>query len=217
MPRYGYSTDLAASHAPPRHVEPAEHSTPLPMLLALPLTLFWPTVIGVAFGLSIGILDNDTFGYVKYGAGVGGVAGCVISTIWLLMVLGVHRLFAVADEPVSITYSVPEPEVSQVSQPEPERIRIVPYKGAARLIDGVPEEDLRHFIERIAIIGHSQKTWRGKAMPSGATCDPDYWARLCAPLRRVGIIDQVKPRSSGVLTVQDADEIKERLGLTDLT
>jgi len=91
---------------------------------------------------------------------------------------------------------------------EMETIRIVPYRGTRQLIDKiVPPEDLRYFIEEMhRVDAWNQRLWNGRKMPSGRDCDPDYWTQMMAILRKVGIIEGMKARSTGYRTTETADE-----------
>jgi len=93
-------------------------------------------------------------------------------------------------------------------------IRIVPYRGPSHTVGGCVPDDLRYFVRTIVATGDwTQKTWRGKQLPSGQKCDNDYHAKLCAVLQRIGIIVGAGPRVSGTLTTTDVGEILDLLGL----
>ena len=96
----------------------------------------------------------------------------------------------------------------------PEEIRIVPYKGPGKLIDGVIPEDLRHFVETVMQTQDwTQRAWRGVKMPSGRRCDNEYWAAMTGILRKTGVIVDAGPRATGRLTTTDAKEVMAMLGL----
>jgi len=96
----------------------------------------------------------------------------------------------------------------------PEEIRIVPYKGPGKLIDGVIPEDLRYFVESITQTQDwTQRAWRGVKMPSGRRCDNDYWAAMTGILRKTGVIVDAGPRATGRLTTKSAEEVMHLLGL----
>lgn len=96
----------------------------------------------------------------------------------------------------------------------PEEIRIVPYRGPGKLIDGVIPEDLRHFVETITQTQDwTQRAWRGVKMPSGRRCDNDYWAAMTGILRKTGVIVDAGPRATGRLTTKSAEEVMHLLGL----
>ena len=95
-------------------------------------------------------------------------------------------------------------------------IRIVPYRGPSHTIGGCAPDDLRCFVHTITATGDwTQKSWRGKQLPSGKKCDNDYHSTLCAVLQKTGIIAGAGPRVSGTLTTTDAEEILNLLGLND--
>jgi len=123
---------------------------------------------------------------------------------WLESILGVdlNQSGAVGD------ITVPE-------LPKPDIMRIVPYQGGSTLlVDGVDDRDLRAFVMGLPIKGHTQKNWIGVKMPSGATVTPEYWTRLCSPLRKIGVLQGVERRKAGTLTIDDPDRILDLLGLS---
>lgn len=82
-----------------------------------------------------------------------------------------------------------------------------------RLIDGVPEIDLKYFCELIpAKGGHQRSKWLGCTMPSGRKVDPEYYALLVAPLVKVKAIEGRAPRVAGAVTCSP-QTMKERLGI----
>ncbi len=81
------------------------------------------------------------------------------------------------------------------------------------LIDQADERDLVEFINGLAVRGHSVRSWYGYRMPSGREVDVTYHDALVRPLIKVGAIIGRRPRAAGKL-VMDAEEIKQRLGLT---
>lgn len=96
-------------------------------------------------------------------------------------------------------------------------IRIIPYKGPKHTIDGVVPDDLRYFVRAITQTKDwTQKTWRGVRLPSGRRCDNDYWSAMVAILRKIGVIVNGGPRSSGDLTIEDPTEILTLLGLNEI-
>lgn len=134
---------------------------------------------------------------------VGGSLGAVVAGTWMA-----HRLQTYLNQGVRR-----EPQTIQVLGPRPEEIRIIPYRGDKRLIDGVPESDLIWFCEQVGTIGHSQRSWLKKTAPSGMIVDAEYWGKLSAPLRKVGIIKDVRPRSAGTLVERNPDRILATLGI----
>ena len=108
-----------------------------------------------------------------------------------------------------------QPKVIQLASPQREEVRLVPLQASVstRLVDGLPEEDLRWFVRYICVHGHSQRASLGQKAPSGRVVDAEYWAELSGPLRKFGIITGVKPRSAGVLAFNDPELILTRLGL----
>ncbi len=95
-----------------------------------------------------------------------------------------------------------------------ESVRLVPVRGSGSLIDGVPIEDLREFVERITLIGHSQRAWMGKTLASGRTISTfEEYRALVQPLVKAGLIVNRGERSSGQLVIKDVEEIKRTLGL----
>jgi len=100
-------------------------------------------------------------------------------------------------------------------------VRLVSFKGSGNLIDTgnreIPEDDLRHFIERGFVIGTTQTAWRGSKMPSGKTCDTNYHKDLVGVLTEHGLIEGVRKGASGHWTVDTAREALDTLGLNEVT
>lgn len=98
-----------------------------------------------------------------------------------------------------------------------ETVRLVPLvtQTPLRLIDGVQEQDLLYFIQRILIEGWSKRTWLGRELPSGKLVSTfsDY-DQIVAPLVKANIIADRGERSAGHLTTNDPGEILGRLGIT---
>ena len=93
-------------------------------------------------------------------------------------------------------------------------IRIIPYRGPSHTIGGCAPDDLRYFVHTITATGDwTQKSWRGKQLPSGKKCDNDYHSTLCTVLQKTGIVVGAGPRVSGTLTTTNAEEILTLLGL----
>jgi len=96
----------------------------------------------------------------------------------------------------------------------PAEVRIVPYRGPGKLIDGVIPDDLRFFVETVTQTQDwTQRSWRGVKMPSGRRCDNEYWSQLIGVLRKTGVIVDAGPRATGRLTTRDAGEVMQLLGL----
>jgi len=96
---------------------------------------------------------------------------------------------------------------------EPERVRLVPVRGRV-LVNDCDAADLAFFTR--AAMGSrdwTQKTWRGRRMPSGRNCDGEYHARLVACLTKAGIIADYGRGTAGHLAVHDTDEALELLGV----
>lgn len=88
-----------------------------------------------------------------------------------------------------------------------------PLFPSNRLIDGVPEADLKFFCELIPSKGgHQRSKWLGTVFPSGRKCDPEYYALLVAPLVKTKCIEGRGPRVAGTVTCSP-QRMKERLGL----
>ena len=93
-------------------------------------------------------------------------------------------------------------------------IRLVPFRGPAFTVAGIHPDDWVCFVRAICATGDwTQGTWRGVKLPSGAKCDNAMWATLTGELKRVGVIANAGPRSSGDLTTGDPAEILGLLGL----
>lgn len=98
-----------------------------------------------------------------------------------------------------------------VGRPE---VRLIPVQGGT-LVDGVDERDLAYFIDEVCRTKDlRQRTWAGKDMPSGLSCDNAYLSGLCKPLEKAGYIVGRSERVTGRLTSTDARQIKMDLGLT---
>ena len=93
-------------------------------------------------------------------------------------------------------------------------IRLVPVRRPNHTIAGVAPEDWRYFVETIcAVPDWTQRTWRGKMLPSGRKCDNEYWSLLTSGLKRIGVIAEAGERSTGHLTTTDSAEILDMLGV----
>lgn len=98
-----------------------------------------------------------------------------------------------------------------------ESVRLVPLASATpvRMIDGIAEQDLLHFIERALVIGHSKRAWLGAQLPSGRMVSTfEDYDQLVAPLVKCKVIDGRGERSAGHFTTDNAQEIAARLGLS---
>jgi len=178
------------------------------------MLLGWPCVAGIAAGVFwwkvieegpwTVLFDRMLSGFA-WGAGV----GVFLSVGWLVIVFG--------SRPISVTTSYDaesRPTVIDAhSPPAPEQIRLVPYRGPSRLIDGVPASDLRFFIDGLKIRGHTQRPWIGQIMPSGRRVDVEYWQQLVEVLKKAGVVVGAGPRQAGTLTTTDAQEIAELVGV----
>ena len=88
------------------------------------------------------------------------------------------------------------------------------YRHDVPTFDGIDVEDLEHFIRTIcATRDWTQRTWRGKVMPSGVRCDNRMHRKMCDILERAGFIVGRKPRSAGQLVARKAETILATLGL----
>jgi len=93
-------------------------------------------------------------------------------------------------------------------------VRIIPYRGPSHTVGGCAPDDLRYFVHTITATGDwTQKSWRGKTLPSGEKCDNDYHGKLCKVLQSIGVIVGAGPRVSGTLSTTDPAEILGMLGL----
>jgi hypothetical protein len=78
----------------------------------------------------------------------------------------------------------------------------------------VAEQDLLFFIERALIAGHAKRIWLGQELPSGKLVSTfEDYNQLLAPLLKAGVIVGRSERSAGKFAIDDAQEIKGRLGL----
>lgn len=104
-------------------------------------------------------------------------------------------------------------EVGDQRRPE---IRLIPvWRSDVPTINGVDRDDLVYFIKTITQTGDwTQRTWRGKRMPSGRVCDNEYHQALCRILENAGVIVDRGPRTSGRLLTTDAARILRLLRLT---
>lgn len=97
-----------------------------------------------------------------------------------------------------------------------ESVRLVPLTTASplRIIDGVQEQDLLYFVQRILLEGWAKRVWLGRELPSGKLVSTfgDY-DQMIAPLLKAGVIVDRGERSAGRLTTDDAGEILGRLGI----
>ena len=95
-----------------------------------------------------------------------------------------HRIALRASRTVSDPNA---PKVTQINYVKPEeQIRIVQYKSAARLVDGVDVRDLCWFIEGLAERGHSQRAWLGLTTPTSRLVDPMCGLSYAYPYARLG-------------------------------
>lgn len=96
-----------------------------------------------------------------------------------------------------------------------EEVRLLPvWRNDVPLINGVDQEDLVHFVETITRTEDwTQRTWRGKTLPSGRACDVDYHQALCGVLEDAGVIVGRGPRTSGELATTDSRRILRLLQL----
>ena len=93
-------------------------------------------------------------------------------------------------------------------------IRLVPVRGSGHTVDGVAPEDWRRFVTTIcAVPDWTQRTWRNQQMPSGRQCDNEYWSLLTGGLKKINVIADSGPRSTGHLTTTDPAEILDMLGV----
>lgn len=141
------------------------------------------------------------------------------------------RPASVIDQPPPLP--APEPAEPAVKQVENTRLLIVrdhgnhikdepataifasdgrPLFPTSRLIEGVPEIDLKYFIELIVKNGHQRSRWLGIKMPSGRKVDPAYYACLIAPLVKALCIVGREERKTGEITCSP-QTMKERLGI----
>lgn len=103
---------------------------------------------------------------------------------------------------------------SPVAVQSREVVRLVPVHSSNRLVEGVDENDLRHFVEQIFIRGFSQRAWLGQRLPSGRLVESfsDYDS-LIKPLVVGGLIVDRGERKAGKLVVASPDEARQALGL----
>ena len=93
-------------------------------------------------------------------------------------------------------------------------IRLVPVRGSGHTVGGVAPEDWRYFVTTIcAVPDWTQRAWRRQQMPSGQQCDNDYWSLLTGGLKKINVIADAGPRSTGHLTTTDPAEILGMLGV----
>ena len=104
--------------------------------------------------------------------------------------------------------------VNSGSQVENTRLVGLNIHRPTRFVEGVPECDLLHFIERVVIAGHSKRVWLGQTLPSGKVVATfqDY-DQMISPLLKAGLIVGRGERSAGKLVTDDAGELKRALGL----
>lgn len=98
-----------------------------------------------------------------------------------------------------------------------ESVRLVPLTTAqpVRVIDGVQEQDLAYFIQRMMIAGWTARAWFGQTLPSGKQISTfDDYNLLMNPLLKAGVIVDRGNRSAGHLTTDDPSAILGRLGIT---
>lgn len=170
------------------------------------LLLIFPPIIGVVIGLAWGMIENQIGLYVKIGFILGLLTGGGLAAVFLLVRSGFLSSLFAGDTKQKMEY-----DITVIGQQE--QIRLVPVFGSARLVNGIPEEDLIYFIDNLWKKGHTQRKWLGEKMPSGVIVDERYWTRLCQPLRTVRLIQNVAERKKGQLATTDAELIKRRLRL----
>jgi len=95
-----------------------------------------------------------------------------------------------------------------------ETVRLVPVHTPNKLVDDVLEADLADFIDRIFVVGHSQRALMGYRLPSGKIIDTfEVYDSHVAPLVKTRIIVDRGERRKGRLTVESPEQAKEILGL----
>lgn len=78
-------------------------------------------------------------------------------------------------------------------------IVLIPVKSGLQ-VDGVDAEDLKYFLRTIyATHDWTQRSWRGKWMPSGRPCHDAYHRQMIAVLEKAGILNDYGPRRRGWL------------------
>lgn len=131
-----------------------------------------------------------------------------------LLALGLMRLIhAYVNAVLEHLWGVDLDASGAIGDVQAEQIRLVPYRGPARLIDGVPEQDLREFIGQLPVRGHTKRAWVGYRFKSGRVCDYETWKRLTDILAKAGLLQGRSERSAGVLVTMDPEEIATVLGL----
>lgn len=172
------------------------------------LMIFGPSIATAAAGGIIAIWTNDDFWLLlrtgwMLGVGVFGL---------ITLIYGSTQFSQLLEQ---IAQATAQPKVIQIASPKRAEIRLVPLRTApnTRLVDGIPEEDLRWFVRHICVHGHSQRASLGQKAPSGRVVDAEYWGELSGPLRKTGVITGVKPRSAGVLAHNKEATILSLLGL----
>lgn len=99
--------------------------------------------------------------------------------------------------------------------PVGEKVRLIPMYGR-RLVDGIDRRDLIEFICTICRTGNfTQKEWRGRRLPSGATCSNEVHAKMVQELVRFGFVEGRSEGAAGHLTTHNANEILKKLELTE--
>lgn len=105
-----------------------------------------------------------------------------------------------------VVIDAPEPQVR-------EEVRVIPVAAAVKVIEGIPAQDLREFIETIPANGLSRRAWAGYMFRSGRPCTRQLYDQIMTMLTdKVKAIDGRGSGTDGHL-VKGTDQIIGELGL----
>lgn len=94
-----------------------------------------------------------------------------------------------------------------------ETVRLIPVRSR-QIVDDTDSRDLAFFVREVAKTGvFTQKAWRGRKLPSGASCSDEMYNQMISVMEKATFIVDRGPRSAGRLTTTDADAMLSRLGL----
>lgn len=156
-----------------------------------------------------GLLERTLAAIIAAGifAFVAAVATSIVMhrIVWQAAAVGLFPLVAHAIQLMAWMLDVP-----RVASDD---IRLVPVRTRST-VDGIERGDLAHFVRTVAQTGDTtQRAWRGKKLPSGATCSNEMHAAMVRALEKAGYLVDRGPRSAGRLTCRDGDEMLRRMGL----
>jgi hypothetical protein len=132
------------------------------------------------------------------------------SHIWMIVILSAFPWVVMLANGLLTTAPADPPPIS----PRKDYQLVQVYRHDVPTFEGIDVEDLEYFIRTICSTRDwTQRTWRGKIMPSGIRCDTRMHRKMCDILERAGFFVGRKPRSSGQLVAREPETILATLGL----